>query len=701
VSAADFLLEVGVEELPAGYIEPALGALAEGLTVDLRELRLGFGEVRTYATPRRLAVRIDALATRQCDAEEEVLGPAVKAAYDGDGQPTKALLGFARGRGVDVGAVRRIATGKGEYIAATVRHVGKPAADVLPAAIEKRLAALPFPKTMRWSTSTPSFRFARPVRWLVALHGDAVLPARAGDVAAGRETRGHRFLAPAPLPVATPSAYEAALEGVSVIADRARRRADLSSQAERLASQAGGRLVPDEELADLVNFMVEKPVAALGKFDAAYLDLPREVVVTAMREHQRYFAVEDDGGRLLPCFVVVTNGCLESLDGIVRGNERVLRARLDDARYYWETDLQHPPGERVKELSDVTWIEGMGTMLDKARRVEQLAGEIAGEWAPADAGAARRAALLMKTDLLGEMIGSGKEYAALEGTMGALYAARHGEPAAVVAAIRDHLQPRYAGDALPETAAGAALAVADRLDTVSGCFLAGKIPTGSEDPYGVRRAGNGVVRILLEQERHLDLEQAGARTLARYEREGGDTSARLAEFWKGRVAAALEDRGVAYDEVAAVVESTLGWRDPLDALRRARALAAHRQDESFRVLVVGYKRVANILRAEADAPASAAAAPGGAAWNHPAERALAEALATARARALPLYERREYAAVLDVLLALRTAIDSFFTDAMVNDPNDPAARLRRLGLLAEVRDLFQRGFDLSRIVVEG
>ena len=697
-ASADFLLEIGVEELPSTYVPPALAALEKGIAQELSDLRLGFGAVRSYATPRRLAVHVTGVALRQPDVDEEVTGPSVKAAYDAEGKPTPALQGFARGKGIDLGAVRRVSTDKGEYVAATVRVLGKSASDVLPGVIERRLAALPFPKTMRWSREAPAFRFARPVRWLVALLGDEVVPARAVGLTAGRETRGHRFLAPGATAVERPDRYAATLERAKVVVDVEARLRALLEGARRAATEGGGKLVEDGELAAINNFLVEKPVAVLGRFDASFLDLPREVIVTAMREHQRYFAVEDAGGKLLPCFVAILNGCEKNLAGIVRGNERVLRARLDDARFYWNADLERAPGDRVEDLAGITWLEGMGTMRDKARRVEGLAGWLSSQWAPASEKAARRAALLMKTDLLGEMIGSGKEYASLEGLMGSYYAQRHGEDAAVVAAIREHVLPRYADDPLPASDAGAVLSVADRLDAVAGIFVAGKVPTGSEDPYGVRRAANGIVRLVLTQERSLDLAEASRRAVAGYGRSDAETAlSALGEFWRARVEQALADRGVAYDEAATVLDSALGAADPLDAWRRAEALRAHRKETSFLTLVIGYKRVANILRAEADAPA----APPDTSWKHPAEEALARALAQARERATPLYDRHDYPGVLDVLLGMREAIDAFFTDVLINDPKDPSGRLRRLGLLSQVRALFARGFDLSKIVVEG
>ncbi len=699
----DLLLEIGVEELPASYVLPALEVLERRLVEGVRELRLGEPSARSYATPRRLAVLLSGVTSRQADHEEEVTGPPARAAYDANGQPTQALLGFARGKGIEPSAVRRVATEKGEYVAATIRHAGKPGLEVLRPLLESAIVSLPFPKTMRWSLATPEFRFARPVRWLVALLGREVIPVSVAGLEAGRVTYGHRFLRPQAVEISDASQYLETLGKASVEADHVLRRKSVLSQARALARRAGGRLVEDDELVERNSFLIERSQAFLGRYDPAYLDLPREVVVTAMREHQFYFAVEGAGGRLLPVFVGIRNGSKRGLERVVHGNEFVLRARLDDARYYWETDLARAPGERVEELAGITWLEGFGTMRDKARRVESLGGWLAERWSPASAAAVRRAALLMKADLLSEMIGSGKEYAQLEGAIGAHYAERHGEPKDVVAAIREHVRPRAAGDALPESDAGSILAVADRVDSVTGYFLARKVPSGSEDPYGVRRSGNGVVRILLEQKRHLDLGEASCQAAGGFG-GGGDpemTRQPLADFWRGRVETALGERGYAYDEIAAALEAGTAWRDPLDAEARAAALKAHRRDESFRTLVVGFKRVANILRAEKDAPARAADAPGGAVWGHAAEEALARALERARAQAEPLLARRDYRKTLDLLLGMRGAIDAFFDGVMVNDPNDPAARLRRLGLLAEVRAFFVRAFDLSRIVVEG
>ncbi len=704
----DLLFEIGVEELPAGYIPPALEQLERGITAGLAEARLAHGAVRTRATPRRLALYVESLEERQPDRDEEVMGPAARVAWDADGKPTKALLGFCQGKGADLADVRRVETPKGEYVAVTVHQVGRPAAGVLPALLAGLARGLTFPKMMRWLDDDT--RFARPVRWLVALLGDEVLPVRVFGLEAGRESRGHRFLAPGPVTLARAQDYLAALEQVSVLAAPLALRARIAKQIAGVAAEHGGRPVADEELLEICGYLVEWPTAFAGSFDEHYLDLPREVIVTALREHQRFFAVEEAGGRLLPFFVAVRNGDERGLAQVRRGNEGVLIARLEDAKFYWEADLKHPPAGRVEALASVVWMEGLGSLREKAARLETLAGFVAQRVAPAAAVAATRAALLCKTDLLSEMIGSGKEYASLEGVMGGHYARRAGEPEDVAAAIAEHYRPRGPADSLPVTDAGAVLAIADKLDHVAGAFVAGKVPSGSEDPYGVRRAANGVVRILAESGLHLDLGEAAEQALAPFlaanpalVRE--DLLAQLATFWRERVRGALEERGVRYDACEAALEARLatdggdrpGWSDPHDCLVRGRVMDEFRGDERFGPLVILFKRVANIL---AKATETLPDRLDRARLAEPLERELAAALEQARTRTEPLWRTRDYEAILPALLEMEEVIHGFF-DAVLVNADDLPTRLNRLRLLSEVRALFVRGWDLSRIVVEG
>ncbi len=502
----DLLFEIGIEELPSTYILPALEQLERALRGGLQEARLAFDDVAVYGTPRRLAVLVTDIAERQLDHEEEAMGPAAKVAFDAEGKPTKALAGFCAGKGVDVATVRRVDTPKGEYVAVTVKHVGKPAAEVLPALLGAIAQKLQYPKTMRWDAG--DYRSGRPVRWLAALLGDAVLPVQAFGLVAGRVTYGHRFLHPQTIDISSPRRYVETLQAAYVLADHRARRIAVLEQIQKVAAAQGGRVVEDDELVDINTFLVEWPTAFAGAFDPHYLDLPREVIVTALREHQRFHAIEKTDGTLLPGFVAVRNGDERGLDIVRRGNEGVLVARLEDAKFYWETDLKHAPAEQVDKLDSVVWMEGLGSLKQKAERLESLTGWLAERCAPSAKTAVVRAARLCKTDLLGEMIGSGKEYASLEGIMGGHYARRAGEPEAVAVAIAEHYRPRGAGDALPESDAGSLLSLADKLDHVAGAFVAGKIPSGSEDPYGVRRAANGAVRIVMDQARPLDLRAA-------------------------------------------------------------------------------------------------------------------------------------------------------------------------------------------------
>ncbi len=704
----DLLFEIGVEELPSTYIAPALDQLERGVRAGLADLRLSFGDVVTHGSPRRLTVIVSAVGEVQGDFEEEAMGPATRVAFDAEGKPSKALLGFCAGKGVDVANVRRVETPKGEYVAVTVKHVGRPAADVLPALLAAVATKLQFPKAMRWDDG--DYRFGRPVRWLLSLLGEGVLPVQAFGLTAGRLTFGHRFLHPGTLEISAPARYLEALRGAHVIADHRARRAAVLEQITKVAAEMGGRVVPDDELVDINTFLVEWPTAFAGRFAAAYLDLPREVIVTALREHQRFHAAEKSDGTLLPGFVAVRNGDERGLEIVRRGNEGVLVARLEDAKFYWDTDRKQAPAEQVDKLAGVVWMEGLGSLREKAARLESLAGWLAERLAPAAAPAARRAALLSKTDLLGEMIGSGKEYAILEGVMGGYYAGRAGEPQDVCTAIAEHYRPRGAGDALPMSDAGSLLSLADKLDHVAGAFVAGKIPSGSEDPYGVRRAANGAVRIVIEQARPLDLRSAAMEMTRAFfaadpQLAQAEIMKRLGEFWRGRVDTALEDRGVAYDTRESALEARIrvdgatrpGWCDAADAFARGQALGVFRGDPRFAPLVVLYKRVANILKAATETlPATLDRAR----LTEPAERELLAALEQAAAATAPLWERKAYAEVLPALLGLERAIHTFFDKVMVN-VDDPAVRLNRLRLLAEVRDLFVRGWDLSKIVVEG
>ncbi|HMI31757.1 MAG TPA: glycine--tRNA ligase subunit beta, partial [Candidatus Limnocylindrales bacterium] len=492
--ARALLLEIGCEELPAGFITPALRQLESLARESLGASRIRFDSIAAMGTPRRLALIGAGLADRQEAETRELTGPAVRVAFDAVGSPTNAARGFAKSAGLAVEALERITTPKGEYLLARVHDAGKPTGEILPGLLSQWISGITFPKTMHWNGSG---RFARPVRWLVALWDGEVIRFDCMGIESGKRSRGHRTLAPDWFDIASPARYAATLREHGVLVDPAERRTEIESLVKQAAEKQHGRAVSDPELFEEVANLVEWPDAIMGSFDEQYLQLPAPIVVTAMRAHQRYFAVESTGGKLLPHFIAIRNGRGEGADSIRRGNEAVLRARLEDARFYWQNDRKVGLTGKVLELKQIVWHEKLGSVYDRTQRLVQLAEELARQIAPNARQAVSRAAYLSKADLATEMIRSGKEFATLEGVVGAEYAAAQGEPPEVVLAIREHILPRSPSDSLPTSTEGLILSIADRLDVIVGGFRAGVSVSGSQDPYGLRRAGNGIVRILL------------------------------------------------------------------------------------------------------------------------------------------------------------------------------------------------------------
>ena len=691
------LLEIGCEELPAGFIAPALRQLESLAKEGLAGARLRFASAKAVGTPRRLALLVEGLAESQEPETRELTGPAVRVAFDADGHPTNAARGFAKGAGIEVEKLGRITTPKGEYLLARVHDAGKPASQVLPGLMQAWISGITFPKTMHWEGGA---RFARPVRWLLCVLEGEVVPFESFGIASGKRTRGHRTLSPDWIEIEGARHYAETLQEHGVLADPALRQDKVAALAAKAAEAIQGIPVSDPGLVEEVANLVEWPDAVLGHFDERYLELPAPIVVTAMRAHQRYFAIEAKTGKLLPHFVAIRNGRGEGVESIRRGFESVLRARLEDARFYWENDRKAGLENKVSELKQIVWHEKLGSIYDRTQRLVQLAEELARQVAPKSRQAVSRAAYLSKADLASEMIRSGKEFAALEGVAGAEYAAAQGEPAEVVRAIREHILPRSPSDPLPSSIEGTLLALADRLDVIVGGFRAGLAVSGSQDPYGLRRAGNGVVRILLEKGLRLDVVALAAWLSAVYDRAGIRAGgADFTEFWTQRVAGALEERGIPYDTAAAVLAVRPG--DPLDVLARAKAIEAIRTTDDFEGLMIGYRRAANILRT---APAGEIAVSG----QPLAERAeafsdKAEAdlhLETKMARqAVETYLQSaepDYGALLRHLLGLKPSIDRFFEAVMVMD-EDPTTRKRRLGILEGVRQTFIRIAEFSAL----
>ncbi len=688
--ARDLLLEIGVEELPARFVPSTVRQLKDAIEKELEGGRLPFraGETRVFATPRRVAAICEGLADRQETVVREVTGPPARVAYGEDGAPTKAALGFAKSQGVDVSVLEV----RDDYVRVEVTDEGRQATEILPDLLASALGSLSFPKTMRWG---PDARFGRPIRWIVALLGEEILDLTYAGVSAGRETRGLRFWSRGPHEIRDPSEYVDVLERALVIPDVDARRGVIADALGRAAVECGGRVVRDDELLEEVTFLVECPTVFAGRFDERFLELPRDVIVAAMKGHQRYFAVDSEEGTLLPRFLCVTNGPPDFVDDIRRGNERVLESRLDDAAFYWNEDTKSPLEEKVERLRNVVWLEGLGTLFEKTERIERLAQTIGDRLGSRETGHAVRAARLAKADLVTEMVRDGKEFTELQGIMGREYAARSNEPGPVAAAIYEHYLPRFAGDDLPSSPAGIILGIADRIDSIVGCFSAGVVPTGSQDPYALRRQAIGLVRLIDEPGLSLSIGDL-VRSAAEGFGVGGDEAEKLSadvlEFVRQRARNVFIDAGHSYDLVDAVLAASF---DDLVGVRpRIEALARFREAEDFAGLVIGARRVANILKGQ-QAPAVGAAA-----FVESASVALDEARTAAAGRVAAAIEGGDLDLAVRELLSLRRPIDTFFDEVMVM-VDDEGLRNARLGLLGNVRDLFLTIADFSKVVLEG
>jgi glycyl-tRNA synthetase beta chain len=685
------LFEIGTEEMPAGSVMPSLEFLARELARRAGAERLEHGAIEPFATPRRLALRVSDVAARTPDVEETRLGPAARVAFDGTGQPTKAALGFARGQGLEVDELVRVITEKGEYVAARRVEPGRPAAEVLARLLGELVAAIPWPKPMRWGWSAEAW--GRPVHWLVALLEGEVLRVEFAGVAAGRTTYGHRFEHPGGLELAGPDDYEAALREAQVWVSVAERREEIWRRVQEVA--APDSAVLDEGLLDEVTQLVEQPLAAVGTFDEAYLELPREVLVSEMRAHQRYFAVEGAGGRLVNRFVVVYNTRVRDVSVVVHGNRRVLAARLADGRFFLRRDQARPLHERVPDLARVVFMTGLGTLRDKVERVERLAETVAGWLFPDAVALARRAAHLCKADLTTEMVG---EFPELQGVMGREYARHDGEDEAVAVALAEHYQPRGATDAPPLTPAGICVALADRADTLAGCFALGLVPSGTADPYGLRRAALGILRTALEHGLVFSLRallEAALEGVAKVVAgvDGAATAAALEDFVGRRLKGLLlagEGGGTTPDVVDAVLAT--GLDDIGAAAAKVRALASMRQREDFEPLAAAFKRVTNILKETPQGAVDAAL------FAEEAEGELWSAYREVRTKVEGELTGRDYAAAVATLLGLKRPVDRFFDDVLVMD-GDPAVRNNRLAMLRDLKALFEQLADISRIQV--
>jgi glycyl-tRNA synthetase beta chain len=691
--ADDFLVEIGTEELPPKALRSLMVAFGENLATGIDEARLSRGQVHTYASPRRLAVVVDKLAGSQGDREVEQKGPPVSVAFDADNNPTPAATAFAAKCGVSVDELDRVETNKGERLTYKNVERGRPAAELLPDIIEQALGALPIPRRMRWGAGDAEF--VRPVHWVVLLHGDDVIDASIMGIVAGRDSRGHRFHSSGTISIASPGDYLQSLEKEGyVIADFMRRRDMVRKGVEAAAEQVGGNVVDGESLYDEVASLVEWPVPIVGGFEELFLDLPREVVVSTLTGHQRYFPVADDSGKLLPHFVTVAN--LESRDPeqVIEGNERVIRPRLADAAFFWDSDRKRTLSSREETLRDVVYQRGLGSLFDKSHRVGRLAAWLADQLG-ADKDTVERAAQLAKCDLVTGMVG---EFPDLQGIMGRYYAMASGEPDAVADAIAEHYQPRFAGDELPASEAGQILAIAEKIDTLAGVFSIGKKPSGNRDPFGLRRAALGVVRILIERGIDADLKALLAKAAAE-QPEGKlnneELAAELYSFITDRLRHYFLDRDAGlrtetFDAVMVRQPASL-----VDFDRRLAAVQTFARLEQAESLAAANKRIANILRKAGDPVGLVVKAK---LFELEGERALHNALQNSREKVAPMLEQRRYAEILNELADLRDPVDRFFDEVMVM-ADDEAVKNNRLALLGELRALFLDVADVSRLSI--
>ncbi len=682
------LVEIGTEELPPTALERLSEAFAEQCARQLAEHRLAHGEITRYATPRRLALMIADLSVQQPDQQSVRRGPAVAAAFDANGEPTKAALGFARSCGVMVAELEREETDKGAWLVFRQHSSGKTAAQLLPGLLDDALARLPIPKRMRWGAG--SEEFVRPVHWVCVRFGSESINGRVLGIDIGTDSRGHRFHHPAPVPIECPEDYVNALRAARVEPSFAARRQLIRDQVERLAESVDGVADIPDALLDEVAALCEWPTALLGRFDSAFLDVPPEVLIETMQKNQKYFPVFDKTDVLMPFFITVSN--IESLEpDVVRaGNERVIRPRFSDAKFFWEQDRKTPLAQRQETLSSVVFQHQLGSVRDKSLRVAALARHVA-ELLGYDADAAERSARIGKCDLVTLMVG---EFASLQGTMGRYYALHDGESPCVVSAMEDQYLPRHAGDKLPASDCGRALAVADRLDTLVGIFAIGQRPSGVKDPYGLRRAAIGVLRILIETPLALNLKALLERAAAGYRGviEADAAVAQVYAYMLERLPGYYAERGISGDVVEAVL--SIDPRVPSDADRRILAVAAFRRLDAAEALSAANKRIRNILKKSEAGGAVPPLAFAPERLVEDAERALAEGIEQMRMRTTPMLEAQDYEGMLTTLAGLHGKVDRFFDEVMVMD-EDPALRANRLALLRSLEELFLATADIA------
>ena len=685
MTTQNFLVEIGTEELPPKALKTLATSFADNVKAELNQAGLTFDKIEWFAAPRRLAVKVLNLATQQPSKEIEKRGPAVSAAFDAEGKPTKAAEGWARGCGIAVEQAERIATDKGEWLVHRAKIEGQPTKNLLNDIVANALAKLPIPKPMRWADKT--VQFIRPVHTVTMLLGDELIEGEILGVASARTIRGHRFLGEKEFEIQHADQYPQLLcEKGSVVADFNERKAEILAKSQAKATALGGVADIEESLLEEVTSLVEYPNVLAAKFEERFLAVPAEALVYTMKGDQKYFPIYNKDGKLLPHFIFVSNINPEDPTAIIEGNEKVVRPRLTDAEFFFKTDLKQKLVDRLPRLETVLFQQQLGTLKDKTDRIEQLAGEIAKQIG-ADEAKAKRAGLLSKCDLMTNMV---FEFTDTQGVMGMHYARHDGEDEEVAVALNEQYMPRFAGDELPKSLVASAVALADKFDTLTGIFGIGQAPKGSADPFALRRAALGALRIIVEKNLPLDLEDLVKKSAALFgdKLTNKNVVADVVDFMLGRFRAWYQDEGIAVD----VIQAVLARRPtrPADFDARVRAVSHFRTLDSAEALAAANKRVSNIL-AKADAAIGEINLT---ACVEPAEKALAEAVLVLRTEVQPLIAQSDYTAVLDKLANLRAPVDSFFDNVMVN-AEDPALRQNRLAILNTLQGLFLQVADIS------
>ena len=687
--AKDLLLEIGTEEIPAAFLPKALKDMERIITGEFSENRIGHGRLRTMGTPRRLVLSIEGVEERQEDQILEKMGPSTAVAFDDEGKPTKAAIGFARGQGVEVSELEIVETPKGKQICARKKITGGDTVDILKELLPRFILAIPFRKSMRWMDL--GLRFARPVHWILALFGGTVIPFSIENVISSDTSRGHRFMAPEPFTVEGFEDYLKKTEERFVIADPDRRRTIIQDEAKKAAEAVSGSVLENEDLLEEVSFLVEYPSVVCGTFDNEYLALPKEVLTTAMMKHQKYFPIVDKKGGLLPHFITVNNTLARDPSVVARGNEKVIRARLADARFFFEEDRKTPLTDHLEKLKDVVFHSALGTSYEKVERFREIAKNIAARIASSSDTVALTATLA-KADLETQMV---YEFPELQGVMGREYALLQGTDPVVAQAIYEHYLPTAAGGDLPETDEGAVVSIADKMDTIVGFFGIDLAPTGTADPFALRRQALGIINIILDKKYPLPIDELVDTSLSilgnKLKRTPEETKADVLDFFRGRFENQLISQGHPYDVVGAVL--ALGMSDIVQSMRKIEAMEAFKKHPDFEPLAIAFKRVVNILKGFEEGSVDTSL------FDAPAEEDLYRAFAGIREKANTCIDKGSYAEALSEMARLRKPVDTFFDEVMVM-ADDEKVRFNRLSLLEEMSRLFHRIADFSRIVTE-